>query len=136
MKMGSRIRKAFLTIIIAGAAFGTLNAGAQSSSTVYMSTKGMDRFPFQFSLAIGTDWYAMRTDGSEVKRLTTMNVNRNDKPENADKMQVACTVAVSPSGDLMLGGVQDSIANGPDSYCALHLPAPFVICYDPDRLPS
>jgi len=77
---------------------------------VYMSTKGVDRFPFQFKLAIGTDWYAMRTDGSEVKRLTTMNVNRKDNPENAHCMQVACTVAVSPSGDLMLGDVQDSVA--------------------------
>jgi Tol biopolymer transport system component len=77
---------------------------------VYMSTKGVDRFPFQLKLAIGTDWYAMRTDGSDVKRLTTMNVNRKDNPENAGYMQVACTVAVSPSGNLMLGDVQDSVA--------------------------
>jgi len=77
---------------------------------VYMSTKGVDRFPFQFKLAIGTDWYGMRTDGSGVKRLTTMNVNHKDNPENAGYMQVACTVAVSPSGDFMLGDVQDSVA--------------------------
>ena len=77
---------------------------------VYMSTKGVDRFPFQFTLLIGTDWWAMRTDGSEVKRLTTMNVNREDNPENGHRMLVACTVAVGPSGDLMLGDVQDSIA--------------------------
>lgn len=77
---------------------------------VYMSTKGVDRFPFQFRFAIGTDWYAMRADGSDVKRLTRMNVNRKDNPENAGYMQVACTVAVGPAGDLMLGDVQDSVA--------------------------
>ena len=75
---------------------------------VYMSTKGVDRFPFK--LALGTDWYAMRTDGSEVKRLTTMNVNRKDNPENAGYRQVACTVAISPSGEFMLGDVQDNLA--------------------------
>jgi len=77
---------------------------------VYMSDKAVDRFPFQFTLAVGTDWYAMRTDGSELKRLTTMNVNRKDNPENAHRMLIACTVAVSPSGDSMLGDVQDSVA--------------------------
>jgi Tol biopolymer transport system component len=75
---------------------------------VYMSNKGVDRFPSQSKLEIGTDWYAMKTDGSGVKRLTTMNVNRTNNPENAGYMLVACTVAVGPSGDLMLGDVQDN----------------------------
>lgn len=61
---------------------------------VYMSTKGVDRYPLR--VLLGADWYAMRTDGSEAKRLTTMNVNRKDNPENAGAMQVAGTVAVSP----------------------------------------
>ena len=74
---------------------------------VYMSTKGVDRYPFH--LLLGTDWYAMRLDGSGVKRLTTMNVNRRDNPENTGHMQVAGTVAVSPSGDFMLGDVQDNL---------------------------
>lgn len=73
---------------------------------VYMSTKGVTRRPLH--LLLGTDWYAMRTDGSQAKRLTTMNVNRKD-PENTGVMLVACTVAVSPSGDFMLGDVQDSL---------------------------
>jgi hypothetical protein len=72
-----------------------------------MSNKDVDRFPF--SVMLGTDWYAMRTDGSDVKRLTQMNINRKDNPENAGYYQVAGTVAVSPSGDFMLGDVQDSL---------------------------
>ena len=75
---------------------------------VYMSTKGVDRYPFH--LLLGTDWYAMRPDGSGKKRLTTMNVNRADNPENTGHMQVAGTVAVSPSGNSMLGDVQDNLA--------------------------
>jgi len=73
---------------------------------VYMSTRGVDRRPLH--LLLGTDWYAMRADGKEAKRLTTMNVNRVD-PENAGVMQVAGTVAVSPTGTYMIGDVQDSL---------------------------
>ena len=91
---------------------------------VYMSTKGVDRFPFQFKLAIGTDWYAMRTDGSDVKRLTTMNVNRKDNPENAHRMLIGCTVAPSPSGDSMLGDVQDSVAKQTGMILKVHLTCP------------
>jgi hypothetical protein len=58
---------------------------------------------------LGTDWYAAKLDGSGVKRLTTMNVNRENNPENAGIMQVAVTVAPSPSGTFMLGDVQDSL---------------------------
>jgi hypothetical protein len=74
---------------------------------VYMSTKGVDRYPWR--VLLGTDWYAMRTDGSGAKRLTTMNVDRKDNPENTGAMMVAGTVAVSPSGEFMLGDVQDSL---------------------------
>lgn len=91
---------------------------------VYMSTKGVDRFPLQFKMAIGTDCYAMRTDGSGVKRLTKMNVNRKDYSENAGYMQVACTVAVGPSGDLMLGDVQDSVAKQTGMIRRVHVSCP------------
>jgi len=91
---------------------------------VYMTTKGVDRFPFQFKMAIGTDWYAMRTDGSGLKRLTKMNVNRKDNPENAGYMQVASTVAVGPSGDLMLGDVQDSVAKKTGMIRRVHFTCP------------
>ncbi|MFZ1107373.1 MAG: hypothetical protein WAN43_03350 [Rhodomicrobium sp.] len=74
---------------------------------VYMSTRGVDRYPWRFFL--GTDWYAVKPDGGGAKRLTTMNVNRKDNPQNAGYMQVATTVAVSPDGGFMLGDVQDSI---------------------------
>jgi Tol biopolymer transport system component len=74
---------------------------------VYMSTKGVNRYPGH--LLLGTDWYAAKLDGSGVKRLTTMNVNRENNPENAGIMQVAVTVAPSPSGTFMLGDVQDSL---------------------------
>jgi Tol biopolymer transport system component len=74
---------------------------------VYMSTRGVDRFPLH--LLLGTDWYAMKPDGSDAKRLTEMNVRRRNNPENAGFMQVAGTVAISPSGDFMLGDVQDSL---------------------------
>jgi Tol biopolymer transport system component len=74
---------------------------------VYMSTRGVDRYPWQ--LFLGTDWYVMRLDGSDVRRLTTMNVRRAGNPEEAGFMQVAGRVAVSPSGDFMLGDVQDDL---------------------------
>lgn len=74
---------------------------------VYMSTLGVNRYPLH--LLVGTDWYARAVNGGAAKRLTTMNVNRPDNPENSGKMQVAGTVAVSPSGEFMLGDVQDSL---------------------------
>jgi hypothetical protein len=51
----------------------------------------------------------MRSDGRDTKRLTKMNVNRKDNPQNTGNMLVAGTVAVSPAGDFMLGDVQDSL---------------------------
>lgn len=74
---------------------------------VYMSTKGVDRYPRR--LMLGADWYVMKADGSEVKRLTTMNLNRTDNAENEGDMRVAGTVTASPSGAFMLGDVQDSL---------------------------
>jgi Tol biopolymer transport system component len=74
---------------------------------VYMSDKGVNRFPGH--LMLGTDWWAMKLDGTAVKRLTTMNIKRPDNSENAGIMQVACTVAVSPNGQFMLGDIQDSL---------------------------
>jgi len=74
---------------------------------VYMSTRGVDRYPGQ--LFLGTDSYAMRSDGRDAKRLTRMNVNRKDNAQNTGTMLVAGTVAVSPSGDYMRGDVQDSL---------------------------
>jgi hypothetical protein len=70
-------------------------------------TKRQRQHPGQ--LFLGTDWYAMRANGENGKRLTTMNVNRSDNPQNTGRMLVAGTVAVTPAGDLMLGDVQDSL---------------------------
>jgi Tol biopolymer transport system component len=74
---------------------------------VFMSTRGVNRYPGQ--LFLGTDWYAMRASGEDGKRLTTMNVNRTDNPQNTGRMLVAGTVAISPAGDFMLGDVQESL---------------------------
>jgi len=73
---------------------------------VYMSTKGVRRFPFR--LLLGTDWWAMRGDGTGLKRLTTMDVKGS--AEDTGAPQVATTVAPSPTGDWMLGDVQYNIA--------------------------
>ena len=74
---------------------------------VYMSTKGVDRFPRRIML--GTDWWSMRLDGGGAWRLTRMNVNRPDNPQNFGAMQVATTIAIGPAGDMFLGDVQDSL---------------------------
>ena len=74
---------------------------------VFMSTRGVKRAPGR--LVLGTDWYAVRVDGTGAKRLTTMNAGRPGDPENFGQPQVAGTVAVSPSGAFMLGDVQDSL---------------------------
>ncbi len=74
---------------------------------VYMSTRDVERRPLH--LLLGTDWYAMRLDGGGAKRLTTMNVNDKNNPQNAGVALVAGTVSVSPAGDSMLGDVQDSL---------------------------
>jgi Tol biopolymer transport system component len=72
---------------------------------VYMSSKDVRRS--KGHLLLGTDWWAVRPDGTGTKRLTWMNQPGN--PENNGTMQVACYVAPSPRGDFMLGDVQDSL---------------------------
>jgi hypothetical protein len=62
---------------------------------VYMTTSGAVRQPL--SLALGTDWFAMRTDGSNNKRLTSMNSDPGN-PENNGKLKIAGTAAISPGG--------------------------------------
>jgi Tol biopolymer transport system component len=74
---------------------------------LYMSTKGAQREPWRLSL--GTDWWAMRLDGSGAKRLTFMNANRPGNPENFGSPMVATTAAISPAGDFFLGDIQDSL---------------------------
>jgi Tol biopolymer transport system component len=86
---------------------------------VYMSDKDVDRYPGR--IMPGTDWWAMRLDGSGARRLTSMNVNRPGNPENAGFMQVATTVAIGPSGDMMLGDVQDSLVRQTGLIRVIHL---------------
>lgn len=74
---------------------------------VFMSTEGEHRRPLK--LRLGTDWWAMRSDGSGLKRLTTMNVARPNNPENDGRTLVAGKVTASPGGNTLLGDVQDSL---------------------------
>jgi hypothetical protein len=74
---------------------------------VYMSTHGVDRRPGH--LLLGTDWYAMRLDGTGTKRLTRMNENAPDDPENTGAMQVAGRVSPGQAPDVLFGDVQDSL---------------------------
>lgn len=74
---------------------------------VYMSTTGEHRHPGR--LMLGTDWWAMRLDGTGAKRLTFMNAIGGDSPLGPGRLMVACAVAPSPTGTYMLGDVQDSL---------------------------
>ncbi len=85
----------------------TVVGTAAGDWVIYMSTRGVERFPGH--ILLGTDWWAMRADGSAGKRLTRMNVRAPDNPQNSGQMQVACTVAMSPDGTWFLGDVQDSL---------------------------
>jgi len=89
---------------------------------IYMSTRGVNRYPFH--VLLGTDWYAMRIDGTGTKRLTTMNLRRKNNPENTGSMQVAGTVAVSPTGTFMLGDVQDSLVKQTGFVRIVHFTCP------------
>jgi Tol biopolymer transport system component len=95
---------------------------------VYMSTKGVDRFPFR--LLLGTDWYAMRPDGSGAKRLTRMNLNRRTNPQNTGAPLVATTVTPGPSGVEWLGDVQDKLTRQTGSIRRIRLTC------DPPAAPS
>jgi hypothetical protein len=72
---------------------------------VYMSSKGEARQPG--SRFLGTDWWAMQTDGAGAKRLTSMNVTGSG--ENLGFPQVAGRVSAVPTGAAMLGDVQTSL---------------------------
>jgi Tol biopolymer transport system component len=74
---------------------------------VFMSTEGERRR--RLHLSLGTDWWAMQPDGSGLKRLTTMNVDRADNPENAGRTLYAGKVTAGPSGDVLFGDVQDPL---------------------------
>ena len=74
---------------------------------VFMSTQGEHRRPLQ--LRLGTDWWAMRSDGTGLKRLTRMNLAGADNPEDAGRTLVAGKVTASSVGDVLLGDVQDSL---------------------------
>jgi hypothetical protein len=74
---------------------------------VFMSTQGERRRPLQ--LRLGTGWWAMRSDGNGLKRLTTMNLARPGDPENIGRTLVAGEVAAGPDGEVLLGDVQDSL---------------------------
>ena len=73
---------------------------------IFMSTSGSRRF--RGHLTLGTDWWAMRLDGSGAKRLTYMN-SSPDNPEYFGGPMVATTSAISPAGDYFLGDLQDSL---------------------------
>jgi Tol biopolymer transport system component len=74
---------------------------------VFMSTHGEHRRPLQ--LRLGTDWWSMRPDGSDLKRLTSMNRGRPGDAENTGRTLVAGKVTPSPDGTILLGDVQDSL---------------------------
>jgi Tol biopolymer transport system component len=86
---------------------------------VYMSSRGVDRYPGH--LLLGTDWWAMRADGTGTKRLTEMNVDRPGNPENDGKMQVAGRIALTPQPGVLLGDVQDSLVKQTGSVKRIHL---------------
>ncbi len=74
---------------------------------VYMSTRDAKGFPGRMGL--GTDFWAMRLDGTGNKRLTTMNRSPSD-PQSQGGPRWAGTCSISPGGDYLLGDVQDNLA--------------------------
>ncbi len=76
---------------------------------VYMSDREERR---GFLHMPGTDWWAVRPDGTGTKRLSFMNVLQAGNAEAFEGSPItATTVAVSPRGDYMLGDVQDSLVH-------------------------
>jgi hypothetical protein len=75
---------------------------------VYMTDREEER---RFMHLPGTDWWAVKADGTGTKRLSYMNIHRKDNPEALPNTVTAITVAVSPGGDYMLGDVQDSLVH-------------------------
>jgi Tol biopolymer transport system component len=74
---------------------------------IYMSTLGVKRRPLHIRL--GTEWYAMRIDGSSNKRLTWMNTLDRSNPEYSRIPLIAVKATMSPNGESFLGDIQDSI---------------------------
>jgi len=74
---------------------------------IYMSTLGVIRRPLH--LMLGTEWYAMRLDGSGNKRLTWMNALLRTNPERSPVPLVAVKATMSPSGTFFLGDIEDSL---------------------------
>jgi len=89
---------------------------------VYMSTLGVQRFPLH--VLPGTDWYAMDLAGGNRVRLTTMNLRTPGNPEDFGSPRFAGTVAPSPSGEFMLGDVQENIATQKGSSLIVHFTCP------------
>jgi len=87
-----------------------------------MSNRGVSRLPRNFFL--GTDWYAMKTDGSGVKRLTSMSAPAKGNLQHSDSLAVACTVASSPDGDYFLGDVYDDLKRQSGYVKTVHLTCP------------
>jgi Tol biopolymer transport system component len=75
---------------------------------VYMTDKEEER---RFMHLPGTDWWAVRADGTGAKRLSYMNIHSKDNPEAFPDTVTAITVSISPKGDYMLGDVQDSLVH-------------------------
>jgi Tol biopolymer transport system component len=75
---------------------------------VYMSDRDEER---RFLHLPGTDWWAVRPDGTGTKRLSYMNIHDRGNPQAFERPITAITVAVSPGGDTMLGDVQDSLVH-------------------------
>lgn len=73
---------------------------------IYMSTLGVVRRPLHAML--GTEWYAMRLDGSGNKRLTWLNALLPN-PERSPAPAVVVKATPNPSGDSFLGDIEDSI---------------------------
>ena len=74
---------------------------------VYMSSQGSHRRPMR--LTLGTDWFAVRLDGSGGKRLTSMNTLDRSNPEFSSEPMVACRITMGPDPTYFLGDIQDSL---------------------------
>ena len=86
---------------------------------IYMSTLGVIRRPLHAML--GTEWYAMRLDGSGNKRLTWMNAVLPSNRERSPEPLVAVKATPSPAGNSFLGDVEDSITRQSGFVRIVHL---------------
>ena len=69
-------------------------------SIVYMTGAGADIFPFQMQ---GADWWIMNVDGSDKRRLTTMNLRNH--PQSVNRFRLAGSLSFTSNtsffGDVM-----------------------------------